>query len=175
MIRKSSKSRRALLEALGAAVPEFQDATDAVDEAAAEVLGVNRTDLRCLGLLLRRGPTHPGELARAIWLTPGAMTTVLDRLERKGFVRRAPDSADRRGVRVEVTDRLRGPVEAIWGPLRDEGGRRLAAYATRELEFLLEFLRYGRDLQQAHAARIRGLGLPGGRGAAGRAGRRKAG
>jgi DNA-binding MarR family transcriptional regulator len=52
------------------------------------------------------GPPHrrsPGDLARHLELSTGAMTNRLDRLERAGFVRRLPDPDDRRGVHVELT------------------------------------------------------------------------
>jgi DNA-binding MarR family transcriptional regulator len=46
----------------------------------------------------------PGELSRKLMLSSGAMTNRLDQLERAGLVRRRPDPADRRGVRVDITD-----------------------------------------------------------------------
>ena len=65
----------------------FQDATDEVDEAVADRLLLNRTDLRCLSVLSRVGAMSAGALATAAGLTRGAMTTALDRLETAGFVR----------------------------------------------------------------------------------------
>ena len=56
---------------------------------------------------LRRAPAlslTPGELSRKLELSSGAMTNRLDQLEKAGLVRRRPDPADRRGVRVELTD-----------------------------------------------------------------------
>jgi DNA-binding MarR family transcriptional regulator len=46
----------------------------------------------------------PGELSRKLMLSSGAMTNRLDRLEKAGLVRRRPDPADRRGVRVDITE-----------------------------------------------------------------------
>jgi len=48
--------------------------------------------------------SSPGELAAELELSSGAMTSRLDKLERAGLVRRRPDPADRRGVKVELTD-----------------------------------------------------------------------
>jgi len=56
--------------------------------------------------LLQRAPDHrltPSVLAEKIVCTTGAMTKLVDRLQRSGLVERAPDPADRRGVRVEIT------------------------------------------------------------------------
>jgi DNA-binding MarR family transcriptional regulator len=46
----------------------------------------------------------PGDLAKKLELSSGAMTNRLDRLEEAGYVRRLPDPRDRRGVQVELTD-----------------------------------------------------------------------
>jgi DNA-binding MarR family transcriptional regulator len=59
------------------------------------------TMLRWAGPPRRRSP---GDLARKLELSSGAMTNRLDRLERAGFVRRLPDPEDRRGIQVELTD-----------------------------------------------------------------------
>jgi DNA-binding MarR family transcriptional regulator len=56
--------------------------------------------------LLQRAPEQrltPSVLAEKIICTTGAMTKLVDRLQRGGLVERAPDPADRRGVRVEIT------------------------------------------------------------------------
>lgn len=149
------------MAALGRVMPDFQNATDGVDAAAAEVLGLNRTDLRCLDLLSRRGAMSAGELASATGLTRGAMTTVLDRLERSGYGRRVPNPEDRRGVRFELSAQARRRIQAIWGPIVEEGMAVLDDYATSELEVIARFLDQARQLQEAHAARIRALALRG--------------
>src|SRR5947207_14950505 len=99
----SREERAALIAEVACEVAEFQSAADLVDEAAAARLGVNRTDLRCLGLLSVRGPLSAGQLARASGLSPAATTTALDRLERAGYARRVAHPGDRRGVLVELT------------------------------------------------------------------------
>lgn len=59
------------------------------------------TTLRWAGRPYRRSP---GDLARKLDLSSGAMTNRLDRLERVGLVRRLPDPDDRRGIQVELTE-----------------------------------------------------------------------
>jgi DNA-binding MarR family transcriptional regulator len=59
---------------------------------------------KVLGTLFHGGCDSPGELSSALELSSGAMTNRLDRLEEAGFVRRARDTEDRRGVKVELTD-----------------------------------------------------------------------
>ena len=72
---------------------------------ATDDVGLNATDLGALCLLLLRGPTPAGRLAELTGVTTGAITGVVDRLEKGGFVRREADQADRRKV-IVVPDRL---------------------------------------------------------------------
>src|SRR5712691_6868012 len=157
MIRQSNRSRETILGALNQAVPAFQDATDEVDEAAARVLGMNRTDMRWLGVLIRAGSMSPSQLAASAGLTRGAMTAALDRMERAGYVRRVRDAADRRGVRVDATDIARRKARLIYGPIAANGRGVLSRYTTAELAAVLRFLKEGRALQQSHVRRIRDL------------------
>src|SRR5580704_16132559 len=62
-------------------------------------LGVSATDRKCLDLL-SRGPVTAGELARFTGLTTGAVTGIIDRLEKAGYAERINDPNDRRRVLV---------------------------------------------------------------------------
>src|ERR1700730_14935245 len=97
----STDYREPLIARAAACVSEFQDATNAVDQAVADHLGINRTDLQCLGVVTLRGPMTAGAVAEACALTSGSVTAVLDRMERAGYLRRTSDPADRRRVLVE--------------------------------------------------------------------------
>jgi len=96
-------------------------------------------------------------LADAAGLSRGAMTTALDRIEAAGFARRVWDQHDRRTVRVEMTDAAKQEVEVLYSPLAKEGFQLLQKYTTQQLEAVLRYLEDGRQLQRAHAQRIRGL------------------
>src|SRR5271154_305124 len=88
--------REQLVESLNLAARQASGLGVLFGEAVAAGLGVNHTDLECLGLvLLNDGPTA-GEIAKASGLTSGAVTGVIDRLERAGLVSREADPADRR-------------------------------------------------------------------------------
>lgn len=156
MIRKSNYSKAELLVAIGQRVQAFQDATDEVDEAVARRLRLNRTDLRCLSVLSQVGAMSASALADAAGLTRGAMTTALDRIEAAGYARRIWDQVDRRTVRVEVTHAAKKEVEVLYGPLAKKGFQLLQTYTTQELAAVLRYLEDGRQLQRAHAQRIRG-------------------
>jgi DNA-binding MarR family transcriptional regulator len=149
--------RSALLWEVASAIARFQSATDLVDEAAAQHMGINRTDLRCVGLLYDHGPMHAGRLGAAAELSPGATTVAIDRLERASYVRRVRAGADRRTVVIELTAEARARLETVYGPVGRAGMERLARYGDAELRLLHEFLVAGYRLQVEQAARIRGL------------------
>lgn len=144
-------------QALGAAMRTYQRSVDAFDEAAAIYLGVNRTDLRCLDVLLEQGHATPGYLAGALGLTTGSVTAMLDRLEKLGYAERRHDRSDRRRIEVRPTARSVALARKLWGPLVEEGGRALAHYSKAELERLIEVLRQTQTVQEAHTERIRGM------------------
>src|SRR5262245_37349732 len=153
--RMSNKiPRDALIPAVMEAVAAFQDGTDLVDEAAAHRLGVNRTDLRLLGVLTRSGRITIGELASRCGLSPGATTTAVDRLARAGHARRIPDDEDRRRILVEATPAAHAQSDRIWGPIGRESHRRLSRRSDAELRVILDFLNEGRRMQARHATRI---------------------
>lgn len=77
-------------------------AIDALDHYAATQLGVSRNDLRCLNLL-EHGPVAPKQIASDLSLTSGAVTALIDRLEKAGLVVRTRDKDDRRGILVGPT------------------------------------------------------------------------
>jgi DNA-binding MarR family transcriptional regulator len=155
MVRKSNYSRQGLLRTLGDRVQTFQDATDELDETVAERLKLNRTDLRCLSVLARGGATTASTLADAAGLTRGAMTTALDRLAAGGYARRVRDEHDRRSVRVELTDKARRKIDALYGPLAKAGFTMLQRYTVPQLAAIVRYLEEGIALQRAHAERIR--------------------
>jgi DNA-binding MarR family transcriptional regulator len=150
-----STERERLIERLGAEVAAYQESNDAFDDAAARLLNVNRTDLRCLGLLIQEiGPTTPGVLAARLGLTAGSVTTMLDRLERLDYVTRVRDPDDRRKVVISPTERIVARSWEIYGPVVIDGQENLARYSDAELALIVEFLVSIRKVQEAHRARV---------------------
>src|ERR1700730_14880339 len=84
----SSDYRERLIAEVSSCVSEFQDDGGARDQAVADHLGINRTDLQCLGVVTLRGPMTAGAVAEACALTSGSVTAVLDRMERARHPRR---------------------------------------------------------------------------------------
>jgi DNA-binding MarR family transcriptional regulator len=108
-------------------------------QTIARRVGVNSSDLECLDLILMSGPSSAGEIARHTGLTSGAVTGLIDRLERLGLVERAADPADRRKVLVRVREDRIGPIAALYAPLEKAMQALLAGYSKEELKVLIDF------------------------------------
>jgi DNA-binding MarR family transcriptional regulator len=147
--------REAIIEAGGKVFRAYQTSNDNFDQAIADHLGMNRTDMRCVDLIDQAGGMTAGELARAAGLTTGAVTAVVDRLERAGLARRVADPADRRRVRIEVTPKLWEVTAPLMGPFLEESSSILDAYTTEELERFTEFMQRVIDVQSKYTQRIR--------------------
>src|SRR5436305_12554075 len=123
-----SRDRQAILDELLAEIRANQRATDEVDSVVTDLLGINRTDARCLDVLEERGRMSAGELATAARLTTGAITSVVDRLERSGYVRRVADAADRRRVLIEPTPEVYEATRELMRVMAEEGGPMVERY-----------------------------------------------
>src|SRR5256885_2808524 len=113
---RSSLERRVLsgLRALSAA-------DGLLNAAVAAAMGIHPTDLLAADVLDREGPMTVGALARALHLSPGAATALVDRLERAGLAARRPDPASRRRGGRHAPGEPAGPLD---GAVRSPGPRR---------------------------------------------------
>lgn len=97
----SSQRRQALIAEMATAMRQFMAHAVLYQDAVARSAGLNSTDLQCAGLLLLEGPMTPRELAARTGLSAGgAITAVIDRLERSGLAHRTRDDVDRRRVLI---------------------------------------------------------------------------
>jgi DNA-binding MarR family transcriptional regulator len=149
-----SSRKRELFDRLVYEVRASQAATDRFDQAVADTLGVNRTDLRCIDVLGREGRLTAGDLAAQSGLTTGAITTVVDRLEKAGYARRVRDAGDRRRVYVELTDRIVQDAGPLYAEHTRLGESLYARYTTEQLELLLEFVQRGREFNERKAGEL---------------------
>ena len=140
-VSREPQKRADLLTALNDEFRQLTTATILFHQAIADRLGMNVTDHKCADILLRAGPITAGELAQRTGLTTGAITGVIDRLEKAGFVRRVRDPGDRRRVIVEPLPRR---MEQEIGPLFESIARTMAElcahYSTQELAVIREFI-----------------------------------
>ncbi len=135
---RESKSAAAsqLLEEARALSGDF----DRLSQAVADRVGLSATDLLAMDLVSRRGQMTPGDLARELHLTTGAITGLVDRLHKAGFVRRVADADDRRRVFVRATAR-EARVGELYRPLAAGLRRAIEGYSEQELAMLTGFIR----------------------------------
>jgi DNA-binding MarR family transcriptional regulator len=150
----SSKTRKELLAALEAALRDVSGMGVLHSQVIAERLGINSTDLECLGVIMR-GPATAGALAQATGLTTGAITGVIDRLERAGFARRAQDASDRRKVLVSCTPAMVEKAAPLFAPMRRASLAVLSRYRDDELALILDFLTRSHDTAVEVVASLR--------------------
>lgn len=116
--------------------------------------GLNRGEVGALSALRISGPPHrlsPTRLGRGLMLSSAGVTSRIDRLERRGFVRRLPDPDDRRGVIIELTDEGREAVDAAVAALTISDSQlvgRLDPQEIAQLEVLLRKLLGGLELPE---------------------------
>lgn len=106
--------------------------------------GLEAYEFDVLTALRRAGEPYeltPGQLLRETLVGSGTMTNRLDRMEARGLVRRRPDPADGRGIRVRLTAAGRDRTDAAIADLLDRERTLLAALPDRDRDRLAELLR----------------------------------
>jgi DNA-binding MarR family transcriptional regulator len=134
----------------------YQRSNAELDDEVGRLLDVNPTDLRCLDWLTG-GRMSAGELSRATGLSSAATTSMIDRLERKGFVRRVREADDRRQVLVEMTEDGSARVWRLYGPLVEEGASLFERFTRAELENMLALVKKMQVLVVEHRDVLRGI------------------
>jgi DNA-binding MarR family transcriptional regulator len=149
-----SEERAALLQELIRVNRAYQSAVEKLDEAFFRRIGVNRTDGRCLDVIDQRPGLTAGELADAVGLSRGAVTTALDRLEARGLVTRARDSEDRRRVTLTLTPEANRIAWETYGPLAEMAAPRMSELADDDIEVIIRFLQVGTDINERRANQV---------------------
>ncbi len=107
---------------------------------ASRFYGLNRTDMRALEIVSRSGPTAPTDLARLMGFTTGGVTTVVDRLEKAGYVARRPSRSDRRRLVVVATEATADKDRQAFGPLIASTAELIGTFKRTELAAIARFL-----------------------------------
>jgi DNA-binding MarR family transcriptional regulator len=95
-----------------------------------------------------------GQLAEAMHLTSGAITTLVDRLEAAGYAKRVRDTDDRRRVLVELTPLTERSVYPLYDPLFHGSMKLLEGRTEKELETMIEFLERGREMVERELEKL---------------------
>ncbi|WP_239103450.1 MarR family winged helix-turn-helix transcriptional regulator [Microbispora corallina] len=136
-----STGRRAeVLRALNEAMQDNAGRGVIMHQAIAAHFGLGPTDLKCLDLARHEHELTAGRLAELTGLSTSAVTALLDRLERGGFVERHRDAADRRKVLVRSTGRHEAALNEIFGRVANAFGAVADDYDDEQLELITGFI-----------------------------------
>ena len=108
-------------------------------QVSADAAGLGPTDVYTLNLLASAGPLTAGQLAERTRLTTGAVTRLIDRLERAGHVRRLPDPVDRRRVHVAIEPDRGTVFDALPEPARRRLSQIFDSFPAEQREVLFAF------------------------------------
>src|SRR2546421_8425446 len=124
-----AKARAALMQELEHAVRRSSALGVIFGQTVASRVGISSSDLECLDFLNLEGRVTAGRLAELTGLTTGAITGVVDRLEKAGLVRRERDDNDRRKVFIAVVPETAMKIGQLYVPMQQAMGKGVNAYS----------------------------------------------
>ena len=122
-------------------VRQFSDATVILHATIAQHAGLTGSDHKYLGLLVQHGSLSAGEWAKLTGLSTGAITGLIDRLEKKALVKRTPDAHDRR-KQIIVPDMTQVSLlfGEVFGTLQSQTAAFIATMAPSEVAAVTRYL-----------------------------------
>jgi DNA-binding MarR family transcriptional regulator len=125
--------------------------------AIADRLGLNPSDHKCADLICNEtGPITAGRLAEITGLSTGAITGVVDRLEKAGFVARVPDATDRRRVVIQGVEHGKAPdLRHLFVPMMEGMAMVCEGYTDEQLALIVGFMQRTGALTEAQIANLR--------------------
>jgi DNA-binding MarR family transcriptional regulator len=111
-----------------------------ISNAVAARVGLSPVELECLDYVVEQGEVTAGQISARSGLTTGAVTGLIDRLERAGFVKRKPSDSDRRKVFVVAQRESVSRLEALYLPVVEAMQKTVSAYTPAELDLIARFL-----------------------------------
>src|SRR4028118_1658889 len=110
-------------ESLANLVREHSSAVIRYAAATAKRMGIEASELSTLEHLQAAGPMTLGRLGERLSMSPGAITALVDRLEKKGYVERIPNPKDRRSALVRETEAgLKDSLQHLWPYIEEMKG-----------------------------------------------------
>lgn len=150
-----SERRRELMNNMQALAQTASTETALFHQLAAAKVGLGITDMKTISTLLQEGPRTAGQLAERLNLTTGAVSNVIDRLEKGNYVKRSPDSNDRRKVIVTVNEDMLSSTNTIYSSMGEAFEKLLETYSVEELEFLVKFYKSTIELTKLEIAKLK--------------------
>lgn len=134
------KSQKKLQNELSEAIQRAGTLKVLHTNAVASRIGLSATEFEAMDIISRYQPMTAGKLADYCGLTTGAITGLVDRLERAGFVQRERDSEDRRRVYIkpiEIAERNR-KVRELYMPIAEAFRILTAQYTPEQTQLLID-------------------------------------
>lgn len=153
---QSSQTKRAgLIENVMRAALENSTTAIFFHTFMAERIGLGAAEAKTLFLLSNQGPLTAGEIARHTGLTTPSVTSLIDRLENKGFVQRIRDSRDRRRVIVEQKPERIAEQHTLFGAFAQDFIDLIEPYSDEQLATIADFLTRASHYSQEYIASLR--------------------
>jgi DNA-binding MarR family transcriptional regulator len=153
---KFSPARRELLESLDRELRQASGLGTVFSETVASRLGLSPTDLECLDMVMLGERVTAGDLAKATGLTTGAVTGIIDRLEKAGFARRERDPEDRRRVYVRGDPAAAHAAMPYYQSLSEAMAKMLERYSDEEIAFLVDYFARARQVMAGQLEKLAG-------------------
>jgi DNA-binding MarR family transcriptional regulator len=126
-------------------------------QTVASRVGISSSDLECLDFLNIEGRVTAGRLAELTGLTTGAITGVVDRLEKAGLVRRERDDEDRRKVFIVIVPENVAKVGRFYEHLQRGMQELWETYSDAELKLMLRFMTQGYETMLAATEELKAM------------------
>ena len=150
---KNSEPDKAVYD-LMLALRKFTRSALILQHIIANSIGLQATEAECIDYLQEMGPSTAGALAKATGLTTGAMTNVIDRLEKAGFVKRTADPNDRRKVIVSFIPDNHKKAKVHYTTLAADVENLFKGYNKQALTILLSYTETLDEIYQKNAFNI---------------------
>jgi DNA-binding MarR family transcriptional regulator len=151
---RTTKTRIQIVKGLDWRLRSFTTSAVLAANSVAQKVGMGMNELKCAEFLVRMGPMSAGKLAELAGLTTGAITGIVDRLEKAGWAKRVADPTDRRRVIVHPGPQDTATVDELYTDYMDSLSALLEDYSDSELVLITGFIDGLIQLNQEQAKRL---------------------
>ncbi|HKT51229.1 MAG TPA: MarR family transcriptional regulator [Candidatus Angelobacter sp.] len=154
--KRRKSTRQELLDKLWDLGRTMSTQTVFLHQAVAQSVGLNATDTKCIDLILRgpEGSVTAGRLSEMTGLTTGAITHILDRLEKRKFIERVRDTRDRRQVFVRMRPESLKPLIPKYEAIGKAYMALAEQYSDRELQVVCDYIEKTTQVSERELARL---------------------
>ena len=148
------KNKDAVVYGLMTATRKLTRSSLMLQYAIAEKMNLNPTDAECIDFLMEMGPSTAGDLAKVTRLTTGAITSVIDRLQKAGFVKRENDPGDRRKVIITFLPKKHEKAKQYYAAMAKDVYELYSGYSESNLKLLMKHSDALTAIFQKHAEKV---------------------